>query len=271
MKAARRLPRLIGVIHLPPLPGSPGASRFSAVDALSIAGERAVQEALALARAGFEGLIVENFGDAPFYKDRVPAETVAAMSIIAAAIREAVKIPVGVNILRNAGRDALAVAAVSGCDFIRVNILSGVAATDQGIIEADAAFLLRERARLNSAIGILGDVLVKHARSLSVDDVALAIEEVGLRAGADGVVITGATTGRAVDPVRLEKASRAARAHSIPLYIGSGMTADGLAEVRSKIDGVIVGSDLRRAGKAGAPLDLKRVRAFVKAYRRKQR
>jgi membrane complex biogenesis BtpA family protein len=238
---------------------------------LARAGERALKEAQDLAKAGFEGLILENFGDVPFFKDRVGPETVASMSILAAAVKDTVRVPVGINILRNAAHDALAVAAVSGADFIRVNILSGVAATDQGMIEARAADLLRERERLGTSTAILGDVLVKHARMLSVDDVSLAVEEVALRAGASGVIVTGATTGRAVDPARLDRASRAAKEAGVPLWIGSGATAVTVAELRKKVHGVIVGSDLRRSGRAGEPLDAKRVRAFVQAWRKKKR
>lgn len=263
-----KLPSLVGVIHLPPLPGSPGAARFGAAEALARAGERAVAEAQALAKAGFEGLIIENFGDVPFFRDRVGPETVSAMAILAAAIKDSVRVPVGVNILRNAAHDALAVAAVSGADFIRVNVLSGIAATDQGLIETRAADLLRERERLGSPVAILGDVLVKHARMLSVEDVALAVEEVALRSGASGVIVTGATTGRAVDPVRLDKALKAARHCGVGLWIGSGATAQTVGELRKKGLGVIVGSDLRKGGQAGAPLDAKRMKAFMQAWRR---
>lgn len=262
----KSIPSLIGVIHLPALPGAPGAFGLSASHALARAGSQAVDEARKLERAGFEGLIVENFGDVPFYKDRVPPETVATMSIVAAAVRETVKIPVGVNILRNDGRSALCVAAVSGCDFIRVNVLGGVAATDQGLIEGDAAFLLRERERLGASnIAILGDVHVKHAKSLSSDDVGLAVEETALRAGASGVILTGATTGRPIDRETLERAHQVAREHSIGIWIGSGATPANIKWMTAYASGVIVGSTLREGGQAGAPLDPRRIREFIKA------
>src|SRR4051812_3812960 len=104
------LPRLIGVIHLPPLAGAPRAGAMSPSEALQQAGLLAVKEAKALAELGFEALIIENFGDVPFYRDRVPPETVASMAIIAAAVRECVNIPVGINILRNDAASAIAVA-----------------------------------------------------------------------------------------------------------------------------------------------------------------
>lgn len=264
----KTLPRLIGVIHLPPLAGSPRAADLHPAEALQSAGMQAVREAVLLSKEGFDGIILENFGDTPFYKSQVPPETIASMAIISAAVREAVKLPIGINILRNDARAALSVAAVTGCDYIRVNVLSGVTATDQGLIEGDAAFLIREKIRLQASIGILADVHVKHGRSLSSADIELAIEEVGGRSMADGVIVTGKATGKSIDLSVLESASQVARAHGIPIYLGSGVTRDTLSEVKPWVDGIIVGSDLRKDGCAGAPLDLKRIREFVREYRK---
>lgn len=264
----KQLPRLIGVIHLPPLPGAPLAAGLAPLEALTRAGTRAVKEAQELEKAGFEGLILENFGDVPFGKTVGP-ETVAAMSLLATAVRETVRIPVGVNVLRNDARAALAIATMSGCEFIRVNVLSGVAATDQGWIEGQAAELLRERARLQSPVRILADVLVKHARTLSSDQLDLAMEETFLRAGADALIVTGATTGRAVDDLRVQDAATVGRRLRAPVFLGSGVRAEGAAAVKRQGLGVIVGSDLRRGGRAGEPLEAARLAKFVKAWRKK--
>lgn len=263
----QKIPGLIGVIHLPPLGGSPGARDLHPAEALQKAGLWAVREAQALTRAGFEAIILENFGDIPFYKDHVPPETIASLSVIAAAVREATDLPLGINVLRNDARSALAIAAVTGCEFIRVNILSGVAATDQGWIDANAAELIRERNRLGVDVAILADAHVKHAKTFSSDDLELAIEELALRAGADGVIITGSTTGRFVEREQLERASRVSRRHQIPVFVGSGSTVETLPEIVQAGIGVIVGSALRKGGKAAQLLDLKRTRDFVKAYR----
>ena len=261
------IPRLIGVIHLPPLAGAPGSHGKSPIEALHEAGARAVEEAELLAREGFEGLIIENFGDTPFYKDRVPAETIASMAIIAAAVREATAdISLGINILRNDARSALAIASVTGCDWIRVNVLSGVTATDQGIIEGDAAWLLRERERLHAHVAIFADVHVKHGVTLSSIDIGLAIEEAGTRAMADGLIVSGPATGQLIQPEMLKVASEKAREIQVPLYIGSGATADVLPELRPWVDGVIVSSALRVGGIAGQPLDPARVKAFARAF-----
>jgi hypothetical protein len=234
--------------------------------ALSRAGLWAVKEARALQLAGFDGLILENFGDTPFYKTEVPPETIAAFSVIAAAVRESVRIPIGINVLRNDARAALSIAAVTGADFIRVNVLSGVTATDQGLIEGDSAALIRERLRLNAThVAILADVHVKHARSLSSESLALAIEETAGRGGADAVIVTGTTTGRA--PIRgdLELAFHAAKQAGVPLFVGSGLDPRALSDLPDPSIGLIVGSALRRGGRAGAPLEPKRLRDFIRS------
>jgi uncharacterized protein len=265
----KSVPSLIGVIHLPPLPGSPDASGLDPGSVLQRAGLLAVKEAQLLSQTGFDGLVLENFGDTPFYKTEVPPETVASLAIIAAAVRETTRARIAINVLRNDARSAMAIAAVCGCEMIRVNVLSGVAATDQGLIEGDAAFLLRERARLGAqGVSILADVHVKHGKSLSSDDIGLAVEEAALRGRASAVVVTGATTGRAVDLAALRRATEVAGKHGVPVLIGSGARRDNLAELLKLADGVIVGSDLRRNGRAGAPLDPKRVREFAKAFQK---
>ena len=152
-----KLPQLIGSIQLPALPGSPGANRWLPADALQNAGIQAVQKAQAFEKAGFDGVILENSGDVPFFKDKVSPETIASMAIIAATLKEAVSIQVGINVLRNDAHSALAIAAVTGCHFIRVHVFTGVTATDQGLLEGQAATLLRERDRLQSSVKILAE------------------------------------------------------------------------------------------------------------------
>lgn len=263
---------LIGVIHLPPLAGSPRAFGEHPAATMHAAGLQAVREAQLLEKAGFDGVILENFGDIPFYKSQVPPETIASMSVIAAAVRESTRMSIGINILRNDARSAMAVAAVTGCDFIRVNVLSGVAATDQGVIEGEAALLQREKLRLGAEdLSIIADIHVKHGKMLSSDDIGLAVEEAALRGMADAVIVTGSTTGRSVSMTDLARAAEVAHPRRIPLLIGSGATRDNLADLLELATGIIVGSDLRKGGKAGAPLDPRRVRELAKEFWRLKR
>lgn len=267
--AALRKLRLIGMVHLPPLPGSAGygVTPRSAARPLDAMIRHAVAEATRLARAGFDALIVENFGDAPFAASRVPPETIAAMAAVVDHVVRAVKVPVGVNVLRNDGLGALAVAAVTGAAFIRVNVLSGAYATDQGIITGNANELLARRAAVAPHVAIAADVHVKHATPISQPDLALAVEETATRAGADAIILSGSGTGKPTDLAALRRVREAA--HGLPIWIGSGVTAATVRESLRAADAVIVGTALKKGGRTTAPLDRARVAAFIKAAGRK--
>ena len=253
--------RLIGMVHLPALPGSASASL--SIDEIS---DRAVSDAKLLRKAGFDAVIVENFGDAPFAATNAPKETIAAMSIVVRDVVRAVNVPVGVNLLRNDAFGALAIAAATGAAFIRVNVLSGVYATDQGVITGDAAELLARRRLVAPQVRIAADVHVKHAAPLSQPDIALAAEETAYRAGADALIVSGTGTGV---PTDLSSAERVKRAVSDrPLWIGSGATAESIGDTLAIADGAIVGTCLKRANKTTNPIDFKRVAGFMKAARR---
>src|SRR5690242_19836277 len=118
---------VVGMLHLAPLPGSPlYTGQFEMIR------ERLLRDAEALAAGGVHGLMMENFGDVPFYPGRVPAHVVACMTALAAEVRRAVDLPLGINVLRNDGLSALAVAHAVGAQFIRVNVLCGARVADQG-------------------------------------------------------------------------------------------------------------------------------------------
>lgn len=253
---------LVGVVHLPALPGAP---RFRGD--LPAVIEGAVHDAQALTAAGFDAVLLENFGDAPFFRGRVPTETVSAMTAVAAAVRGATRLPLGINVLRNDAQTAMVVAHVVGAQFIRVNVLVGARVTDQGIVESESAELLRLRDRLRAHdVRIVADVDVKHSRPLGpveADAVAEEALECVERAMADVVVVTGARTGSAADASVCERVARAVP--ETPVWLGSGVTADTLRAWLAVAQGVIVGSALRADGRAGGPVDLARARAFVAA------
>ena len=253
--------RLIGVLHLPALPGSP---RAKSIDECC---EFLCTDAKRLVSAGFRAAIIENFGDAPFFKDSVPAITVAAMTRLADCVRrEHPELALIVNVLRNDGGSALAIAAVVGALGIRVNILSGARLTDQGIIEGQSAVLLRRRRELGaSQVAIFADVDVKHSSPLAPVDLEQETHDVIERGGASAVIVSGSGTGRGVDLAKLQIVKRAAG--GTPVYIGSGATIDMLSALaEAGADGIIVGSAIREGGKAGAPVVEAQASAFVSAF-----
>ncbi|MCL1693451.1 MAG: BtpA/SgcQ family protein [Actinomycetia bacterium] len=250
------LPRLVGMIHLEPLPGAPGYG--GSMDAIL---DRARIDALAIATAGFDGIMVENFGDAPFFTDDAPKVTIAAM---ARAVTEvaAVGLPTGVNVLRNDGLGALAVAAATGAQFIRINVLSGTMYTDQGPIVGSAALIARARRELCPDVTIMADVFVKHATPPAGLTLIDATNDLVERAGADAVIVSGAGTGAATS---LDDLKTVADRSHLPVFVGSGATAATIRDILAIGDGAIVGSDTKIDGIATNPVDPQRAAAVVQA------
>jgi membrane complex biogenesis BtpA family protein len=252
---------VIGVVHLLPLPTSPrwGGNLKAVID-------RAEQEATALASGGVDSILIENFFDAPFPKDCVDPAVVSAMSLVVQRLMHLVTLPIGINVLRNDAHSALAIATCVQAQFIRVNVLTGIMATDQGLIEGQAHQLLRYRRELGSDVKILADVLVKHARPLGSPNLTTAVQETIGRGLADGVILSGWATGSPPNLEDLELASAAA--NGTPVFIGSGANWENIPRLIQAADGVIVSSSLKRRGQIDQPIDPIRVSQFVEAMRR---
>lgn len=250
---------LIGVVHLRPLPGSPGNA-----EPLSSILEVARSDATILAETGFDGIIVENFGDAPFMPDQVEPHTIVAMTLavteVANAAAEAAgrmdrRPPaIGVNVLRNDARSALAIAAVTGAGFIRVNVHCGAMVTDQGLIQGKAHETLRYRHALGARrVAILADVLVKHATPLGAVDLKGAAKDTWLRGKADGLVLSGRGTGEPTDLVSAAQVRQALP--GARLLQGSGLTLETLQASMGSFSGAIVGTSIKVDGQVENRID----------------
>ena len=255
---------VIGVIHLLPLPGSPRWDGH--IEPVCL---RAEQEAAALATGGVDAIIVENFFDAPFTRGRVDTSTACAMSVVIKRMMAICELPIGVNVLRNDGLTALAVATAVGAQFIRINVLTGAMVTDQGIIQGDAHDLLMYRKQLlaHKQVKILADVMVKHATPLGTGaDIELMAKDTVVRALADGIIVSGTATGNAPTEADLQAVRQAVP--STPLFVGSGTTLENVDSLLRTADGIIVASSLKRQGQIENPVDVERVRAMVNAVKR---
>jgi membrane complex biogenesis BtpA family protein len=249
---------LIGVVHLGPLCGSP---RWNGnLEKIIIL---AVNDARTYEAGGAHAVFIENFGDVPFTKGSVGPETIASMAAAGRAVREAVSVPIGFNVLRNDARAALALCAACNGSFIRVNVHSGAMLTDQGLIEGNAFDTLRYRQQVCPEAAVFADVHVKHAVPLgdwTIEDSARDTMERGL---ADAVVVSGVGTGMAADAADVERVRRACP--SAKILLGSGTTVANLPDFLPLADGFIVGSSLKKDGKLANPVDHRRVARFVKA------
>ncbi len=255
---------LIGMVHVGALPGTPFAA-----DTVEVIARGAAKEAADLVAAGFDGLIIENMNDRPYLRRGVGPEIVAGMTRVGTAVRMAIGdgVPLGVQILAGANREALATALSIGAQFIRAEGFVFAAIADEGLLdEADAGPLLRYRRAIGAAhIAIFADIKKKHSSHAITADVGIG--ETARAAeffGADGVVVSGRATGQ---PTRLDDLAAVRVATELPVLVGSGATPHALADLWRDADAVIVGSSLKEEGRWDRPLDPVRVGAMIDAAR----
>jgi len=252
-------PVVIGVVHLAPLPGTP-----SHRGGWKKVREAALRDAAALAEGGVHGLLVENFGDSPFFPDRVPLDTVSHMTAAALEIRHRFDLPLGINVLRNDGCAAMAIAHAVGADFIRVNVLCGARVTDQGIVVGNAHEILRLRSRLaGERIQIFADVRVKHSAPLGEYPLDQEVRDLLERGGASGVIVSGSGTGEPTACQEMKAVKEAAG--KAPVWVGSGANLETLPDLLPLADGFIVGTTFKKDGVTTQPVDPARVRSFLSA------
>ncbi len=250
---------LIGMVHIGALPGSPSAHH--SVEKLAA---HAVAEACAYREAGFTAIAIENMHDRPYLKGGVGPEVTAAMAVIGRDIKRETGLPLGVQVLAAANREAMAVALAAGAEFVRVEGFVYAHVADEGLVESCAGELLRYRRAIGAErVRVFADIKKKHSSHAITADVSLA--ETARAAEfflADGVIVTGAATGEAAsaDDVR-----EALGACALPVLVGSGLTPANLAQFAAA-HGFIVGSSMKQGGVWSNPLDGDAVRAVAAAF-----
>ncbi|MFP4001924.1 MAG: BtpA/SgcQ family protein [Candidatus Natronoplasma sp.] len=244
---------ILGVIHLKTLPGSPKQVHLEETI------EFATEEAKMYVKGGLDGIIVENFGDAPF-KKTVEKMTVASMTQVISEIKETIDVPLGVNVLRNDWEAALSISKVLDLDFIRVNVFTGVVAGPEGLLEGRAAELQRFKDLHDIDTAVYADINVKHSKSLSHEDVVGEAIEAADRGNADAVIISGERTGMSVN---LEELKNVKKKIDKPVLIGSGLNKENLSELLPHADGAIVGTYFKEEGEITKKISAERVESFM--------
>lgn len=253
---------LVGVIHVGALPGTP-ASELS-VDELT---EIAVREAARYRDGGVDALMVENMHDVPYLRGGVGPEVVAALAVVARAVKSEARLPVGVQILAGANVESVAVAHAAGLDYVRVEAYAFAHVADEGLIQSSAAELLRFRKKIGAEhVRVWADVKKKHSSHAITADVSLGetCAAVEFMRG-DAVIVSGSATG---EPPRAADVKEAKSHCRVPVLLGSGVSPENVAEFYEAADGFIVGSYFKEGGLWSNTVEPARVERMVEAVRR---
>jgi membrane complex biogenesis BtpA family protein len=252
---------LIGMVHVGALPGTPEAAH--GLDALIA---QALTDAQRYQAAGFHAIMIENMHDRPYVERAVGPEITAFMTAVARELRREIPLALGVQVLAGANREALAVALASDASFVRVEGYVFAHVADEGLMNADAGPLLRYRRTIGADhVRVFADIKKKHSAHAITADVDLATTARGAEfALADGVIVTGVTTGGQADPLDV---GVVADAVDLPVLVGSGITTANLREYDTA-DGFIVGSSVKHGGVWHQPVDAARAAELAAAVER---
>lgn len=249
---------IIGMIHVDALPGTPKykGSVKNIID-------KALMEAKFYKSGGVDAIAIENMHDVPYLNKSAGPEITSLMSIIGYEIKQSTKLPVGVQILAGANKQALAAANSAGLDFIRAEGFVFAHVADEGTINSDAGELLRYRRSIGAEnILILTDIKKKHSSHNITEDVST--EQTAAAAEfflSDGIILTGSETGKETDLNGVQSVKKSIK---LPVIIGSGITVNNIANYLPYCDAFIVGSHFKKSGNWKNTVDTERVKVFMK-------
>ena len=222
---------IIGVVHLAGLPGS---VHFQ--DSFEETVGRAVDETRTLAAAGFDGVLFQNTGDVPASESGDEA-TVAFMAAAGIELRKAAQGILGVNVLMNGSKAALAVAKATRADFVRIKINTGVVAASTGLVQADPHEVLSFRNRIGAQdVDMIGDLYDRTAAPVGKFPLEVLGDLAARHADIGALVVSG-----------YDHADLIARLNHLRgklpksfLVVGGGANIDNLPELLQLSDGIIV-------------------------------
>lgn len=251
---------VIGMIHLPPLPGT---ALYD--DAAGVAGivESARRDAEALQAGGIDAVLFGNEGDRP-YRTRVGPETIATMAATVAAVAPGLAVPFGVDVLWDP-RATLAVAKATGATFAR-EVFTGLYGGDLGLWETAAGELFQYRRAIDAErVRLLFTINAEFAAPVAPRPIAAVARSVAFSSLPDALCVSGPITGTPAPLEELRAAKGAAGA--TPVFANTGVRRETIGETLALADGCIVGTALKIDGVTWNAVDPQRVRDLMAAAR----
>jgi membrane complex biogenesis BtpA family protein len=247
---------IIGMVHLPPLPGSP---LYDAKGGIGRIVKAAASDIEALQKGGVDALLFGNEGDRPYLLKASPV-ALASYAFVIGELKPQIRLPFGVNYLWDPVA-SVALAVASGAHFAR-EIFTGVYDSDMGLWAPDAASAVRLRSEAGrSDLKLMFNINAEFASPIGERSIAQRAKSAVFSSLADVVLVSGPMTGEAVEMSNLQQAKKAVG--SVPVFANTGVTIDNVETVLSAGDGAIVGTHFKFDGDTWKPVDPARVARFM--------
>ncbi|WP_353952589.1 BtpA/SgcQ family protein [Knoellia sp. S7-12] len=252
---------IIGMCHLPALPGDP---HYSSRQGMRDIVDYARREVLALQEGGIDAILISNEFSLPYLTKTEPI-TAAAMARIIGEVMTDITVPFGVNVLWD-GRASIDLAVATGASFVR-EIFTGVYASDFGIWDTNIGEVARHRSRVGAEdVRMLFNIVPEAATYLASRDLAAIAKSTVFNARPDGLCVSGLTAGATTDTDSLRTVKEAVP--GTPVVVNTGVKDTTIADLLSVADAAIVGTFLKRDGLFANPVDPKRVEKLMAAVSR---
>jgi membrane complex biogenesis BtpA family protein len=251
---------VIGMCHLPALPGDPG---YDAVGGMDKVLAHARQEIGALQDGGIDGILISNEFSLPYLTQTEPI-TAVAMARIIGEIRSELQVPFGVNVLWD-GIASIDLAMATGASFVR-EVFTGVYASDFGMWNTDVGRVARHRAWIGAqGVRLLYNIVPEGATYLAGRDLDRMTRSTVFNGAPDGLCVSGLTAGAATDTATLKIVKE--NAGDVPVFVNTGVRPDTVAESLQYADAAIVGTWFKRDGKFANDAEAARVAELMGVVR----
>jgi membrane complex biogenesis BtpA family protein len=247
---------VLGMVHLGALPGTP----FYVEGSYDTVRANAVSDARALEAGGADGCVVQNAGDRVFALDQADPVVVVSMADVVRAVNDATGpgFQVGVQILRNDLKAALAIAHVCGGSFLRCGALVGTTVTASGIMQGAPYDFQAYRTGIGAQqVKLMAEIYSMHFEWLGgrpIGEVARSAKA----AGADAVALCDRDEELTLRMIHEVKSA----CPDLPVVVSGYTDHDNVHRLLTDGDGAIVGSCFERGGRGGR-VQVDAVREYV--------
>lgn len=251
---------IIGMCHLPALPGDPGYDKAGGMDAILA---HARQEITALQEGGVDGILISNEFSLPYLTDTDPI-TAISMARVIGQLRDDIAVPFGVNVLWDAVA-SIDLAVASGAAFVR-EVFTGVYASDFGIWNTNVGRTARHRLAVSGTdVRLLFNIVPEAAAYVAERDLAQLTRSTVFNCVPDGLCVSGITAGAPTDTSTLRTVKD--NAGAVPVFVNTGVRPETIAESMEFADAAIVGTFFKTDGRFENDVDLTRVKDLMSVAR----
>ena len=247
---------IIALLHLDALPGDPGFC--GSIDAvLNHAGEdlRALQD------GGVDGILFANEFSLP-YQPVADIATISTMAYIIGSLRSELKIPYGVNVVKNPIA-TIELGAATGAKFGR-SCFSGAYMGEYGLYASNSGEAVRKRKALEiQDFKLLFKVNPEADTYLVQRDVKVVAKSIMFGGFADGLCVSGAAAGSEPDDSILAQVYSVAKPNGVPVFCNTGCKHENVRQKLELCDAVCMGTAFKTDGRLTGHVEKDRVTSFM--------